>query len=257
MTVERNALESDAVYFEMAARKIHLPGCEFVWMPELEELTSASTAMRVDMTADPCLLVRELEACVIKLGLPRFRIYLDKVSPEWSRVLTESGYKMRTERVQAATGAEIRSANPANVELELLEVVTLSDWSAREELFGLEQQAPDGHVVNARLYIEMEKRKRQSGAISFYLARGKAGGVVASYGIMKYNGVVRLKNFIVHPDLRGKGVGSQVLTALSVLLPPDEPLIAFAVTSDNHPSLYDRNNFKNVGSCHEWTRSNR
>ena len=253
MLVKALALESDARYFELAAEKTRLSGADLAWMPALKYMYSASTAQRVDPAANPDVLLPELEAAVTRLGLPSSRLYVNVASPRWVDRLLQHGYEKRIEGVLAAD-AVVRKAWPRVSSLSLTPLIGDRDWVSRRELFGLKGHAPDGHSVDADDYIKMEQLKAAAGGIKFYLARETSGNVVASYAVMREQQVLRLKNLIVHPELRGRGMGSQVIYRVGMEADEQDVLVAYAVQQPNHPSLYERCGFHLLCEVFEWVK---
>lgn len=249
------AIESDCLYFEMAAEKQALTGGELVWMPGLESLSSASVVQRIDHSLMPDQCISEAESFCLQHNISTIRLYLKVQDPRWSKILTQFGFISRSEYIMIADQRLMDGWSDLEA-IELHPVSNESDWRERYRMLSDSENAPDGYAIEADKYIEMEKRKSATGQLSFYLARDSDGIAVGSVGLMHVGSIRRIKNLLVRPDVRQKGVATRMITQIRRNFPGEDiQLAALAVDHPVRGSVYDRLGFINAATYFEWRKS--
>jgi len=74
---------------------------------------------------------------------------------------------------------------------------------------------PDGHSTAAASWVELERRKCEHG-MACYLAEID-GATVGAIGHVRGEGLLRIKNLVVHPDHRRRSIGSAMLSQVAAL----------------------------------------
>jgi len=253
-TIIETAIESDCLYFELAAKKENLTGAQLAWMPGLESLSSASVIQRINQSSMPELCVSEAQHFCVRHHINVMRLYLAAIDPRWDNVLTRDGFTSRGEFIMIADAKKIQSwSNLEPLELKLIQ--SESQWHERYLMLAKGGHAPDGYSTEAARYIDMEKKKSHTGPLSFYLAYDLDGAAVGSVGLMAVGSICRLKNLVVHPDVRGRGIASRLIAQVgSYFVGADQHLVAFAVDHAVRGSLYDRLGFNKAATYFEWRK---
>jgi len=249
------AIESDCAYFEMAAQEKVLTGGQLLWMPELESLSSSSVVQRIDISVSPDTCISEAENFCLQHNIGTVRLYLKDQNPRWSQILTQFRYVSRSEHIMIADQHVIEHW-PDQKTIDLYPVVDESDWTERYRILFSSGNAPDGYAIEADKYIDMEKKKSATGQLTFYLARDSGGIAVGSVGLMKVGSLRRIKNLIVHPDFRQKGIATRMIAQFGrKFIEMGNQLAAFAVDHPVRGSVYDRLSFKKSATYFEWRKS--
>lgn len=213
MDLSPDLIESDRAYFESGARLVSLPGAVLAHMPAYREVPAASTVHRVDPRAllpDPLTWVVAVETVAADLGLPRSRFFLDQPAPELELALTMLGYRSRME-----TGF-LRAAAPAGSSVELRPVVTDEDWSGMLAVHSGAEAGPDGFAIDPTHWVGFAKAKQTAGYFTLYLAR-RDGVACGAVGLRGTGHLLRMKNLVVAPTHRRRGVGAAILDAAAAM----------------------------------------
>lgn len=247
------AKASDRVYFTLAADSVPLPGCLLLTMPGLAHLDSATVFH--DLTAapeDPAAVIACIRREARARGLALIRLYLMERDPVWEAALKQAGFLAREEVILAAS-PETQAAWRGQRTLQIRPVVTEADWEIRGRLLASSGRVPDGHGNNLDAYLEMEQQKSSCGDLTFYLAHTADGKVVGSAGLMHLGAAARLKNLVVHAEVRRRGHGSAMIRSFVPLLEPHQSLVTYALQYPPALRLYSRLKFTRITSCYEWT----
>lgn len=254
LTLADALLESDAAYFEAGARRTALPGGVMTWMEGLEALPAAGVVHRVEPGlggCDPRAWLEAVEQAVRSTGRHRARIYLVHPHPELESALRICGYQSRTEIGFLHRGPHVseRSGLP-NVSLR--PVVSQDDWVAKDALHAACDIAADGHPSPAKEWALMERRKVAAGFMRPFLvvADGAVCGVVS---VSDQGSLRRLKNVLLHPAWRHRGIGSAVIQRLvGELCALGYAVGVYAVAGGHGERIYRHTGFAMVNQQTEW-----
>lgn len=239
-------LESDAAYFEAGARVEALPGAVLAWMEGLDALSAAGVIARVEPGLGglaPPEWIAAVESAVRRIGRSEIRLYLTRQEPELETLLRGRGYRSRTEwgMLRPVLGSGPAVGRPRVV---LHPVVSEADWQAKSALHELLERGPDGHPAAARAWVDLERRKVEAGYMRPYLARC-GGEVCGAFALARQQSLFRLKNLVLHPERRRRGIGAAVIAALleTVGGAGGQALGAFAVERSEGEQLYRKCGF--------------
>lgn len=211
-TLLAEAIETDRAYFEMGASMRTLPGAVLAWMPEFSASPAAAVIHRVDpveAAGEGTGWVEQAEDALAEVGASLARIYLDAPDKAVGELLRNAGYVDRDELI--FTG----SVPLPSTELKLRPVISDADW-ARKLAFHREAAiTPDGHQNDPSDWVALERRKCASGMEAFLAEMD--GEPVGAIGAIWSNGLLRLKNIVVHPARRRRAVGQAMFARLSEL----------------------------------------
>jgi GNAT superfamily N-acetyltransferase len=244
------AAATDVAYFEMGAEVEQIPGAVLAWMPGLTGLAAGAVVQRVDGEAAARMgsgWVSEIEGALGRIGAPLARVYLDEYSPA-GPLLLQAGYAMRPEIVFA------HQIEAAPGEVELLGLDKGEAWERKERLHEEADRAPDGHPSSAADWVELERRKAADGLENYLAMLG--GEVVGAVGAIRGESILRLKNILIHPDHRRRGLGREMLNSLAALGRESGILeqAVFAVRGNAGERLYRACGMRPVGEVVEWSR---
>jgi GNAT superfamily N-acetyltransferase len=100
--------------------------------------------------------------------------------------------------------------------VQLRPVATDDDWAQKRSLHERTHERSDGHPCTAAEWTDLERRKADAGGLLPYLVEvdGHVQGAVAT---MSTPSLLRLKNLVVDPRSRCRGIGTAVLHAVHAL----------------------------------------
>jgi len=250
-------LESDAAYFEAGARIESLPGAVLAWMEGLELLSAAGVIARVDPGLGghaPAEWLAVAESAVRQAGRSEIRVYLTRHVPELESRLRARGYRSRTEwgMLRLVPAPELQASRRSVV---LHPVVSAADWQAKAALHGALERGPDDHPAAGSAWVELERRKVEAGYMRPYLARCD-GEVCGAFALSRHQSLFRLKNLVLHPDRRRRGIGAAVMGELIEMVASagGRALGAFAVERSQGERLYRKHGFVAITAQTEWIR---
>jgi GNAT superfamily N-acetyltransferase len=214
----RVLLETDRLYFELAAERSSASGLDLLFLRNLVFSPSGAVIWGVDRQLAPPRLISVLadaEAELRRLGGRMMRIYVEDPVPALIENACEAaGYDKRTEFVLIADAASIAMPSPRYRGIEFMRVETEEHWSMKEMLHDESEHQPDGYPASGAEWVALERLKCSTGGMSCYLALN-GDSVVAAVGLIRDRGVARLKNLIVHPRARGGGVALATVQLLA------------------------------------------
>jgi GNAT superfamily N-acetyltransferase len=246
------AIESDRRYFELGAKLEGLGGAQLAWMPGLSTSPAAVVVHRVVpelVAVDPARWLDCVEARLRELRTPLARIYLDDRHPTLDALLTVRGFVDRDEL--ALAGPEVHAPTDGAT---LRRIVDERGWSEKCRLHELDAVRPDGHQTAAQDWVALERAKA-AGMESFLLEVG--GETVGAVGAVRLPGILRMKNVLVHPEHRRKGLGATMLAHLADLARKEGRwgVCIFAVEGSAGERLYRSVGLQVVGRQVEWSRA--
>lgn len=267
MTTERKLHDSDARYFQAAAETIEVMDGKLSWMQDLSSQAGGcvfhSVTKLPDPSQDACKLwLTELEQLFVQRDVPLCRFYLQEEFPEHAAWFESLGYKQVPELGLFAEldkqGVDIDSSDNdfALIETDLIETRP-EHWDLYKALLETADATPDGHRMQADDYAALERAKAESGYMQAYIhiVEGEA---LAVGNLDCINGMARVKNVLVHPQQRGKGIGKKVVAALMDIGRQQGAKQAGAYALEENQSavaMYHSLGFKDVYFQYEWTRS--
>lgn len=206
------AIETDRAYFEMGAHMLGLTGAVLAWMPHVSASPAAAVIHRVDpvkVAEAGTTWIEHAEQEFAKIGATLARVYLDRADDALGSLLRQAGYVERDELVFAGS----LPAPPIGMTLE--PVVSDMDWARKLEFHRQSKITPDGHDNDPADWVALERRKSEDGMDAF-LAEIE-GEAVGAIGAIWGDGLLRLKNILVHPAHRRRAVGQAMLGKLAEL----------------------------------------
>lgn len=250
--------ESEYRYFEAGAVSDAIPGGFIVRMPGLEVLAAGCVVQRlavelIESAADDWLL--SVEKRLLELSVRRARLYLSSKAPHLREALVRHGYRAVKEvPLLTLVGAE-PFHNETVPGLELRPLISDRDWLKKQTVYQRMERGPDGHVSPPHLWIELERRKSESNYMKPYLVtlQGKVCGAVSAAAV---GSVMRLKNLVISPDYRRRGVGRAVAAAFTKIAAENARSAAgcFAIEGSASLPMYQQAGYQSVGFQTEWTK---
>lgn len=246
--------ETDRLYFELGAERHRIGPAQLACMPSLSPLGAACVATHLAPDARPDDLrssLPEIETFFRDHRFPTLRIYTASRSP-WDAVLEPAGLEAR-EEIGFISPSEAPSPEGS---LDLRAVEDASAWERKLVIHEASDEQPDGHAAMAKRWVQLEQTKCETGQMWALLAcQGETavGTVCGVHG----EGLLRLKNIVVHPQHRRRGLGTElVLRFWALARERGYPGIGvFAVGGGAGERLYRRCGLLPDGSLFEWQKS--
>lgn len=245
------ALDTERTYFELGAQVLRLPGAELAWMPGLTASPAAAVVHRVRpavCAASGASWITEAEEALVSVGAGLARIYVDTRGSALDPLLLRAGYTARDELVF------VHSLPVPPRAVTLREVTSDADWRRKLRFHESVEGPPDGHPTAPAQWVELERRKCEHG-MTCYLAE-LDGETVGAIGQLRGEGVLRIKNLVVHPDHRRRSIGRAMLGEVAALgreMGVDEQCL-LAVKGEVGELLYRAVGMRVAGSVIEWSK---
>jgi GNAT superfamily N-acetyltransferase len=182
-------------------------------MPAFPDVPAGGTVHRIDPTAilpDPLTWVVAVETVTADLGLTRSRLFLERSAPQLELALTMLGYRSRAE------AGLIRSAAAVDSAIELVPIQTDDEWSRKLAVHAPAEDGPDGFALDPARWVSFEQAKQTAGYFTLHLAV-QDGVTCGAVGLHRSGAILRLKNLVVAPAHRRRGVGAAILNAVTAL----------------------------------------
>ena len=206
------AIETERTYFELGAKTEHLPGAVLAWMPGLTTSPAATVIHRVDPAEIAALgeaWVVRAEKALADVGAGLARIYVDARGSAADELLRRAGYADRDELIFAQS---LPQPAPA---LTLRPVTIDADWARKLRLHAGIENSPDGHGNRPSDWVALERRKCADGMDAFLAEID--GEMVGAIGAIWGDGLLRMKNIVVHPAYRRRSIGKGIVSQLAAL----------------------------------------
>jgi GNAT superfamily N-acetyltransferase len=253
----RELLDSDAEYFRAAANCELIAGCQVVHMPGLESLAAGCLVQNLTpaLSLDFPFWLKNLEDRLLSLSSSHARFYQQYPDQRLEQCFLEHGYR-RAEEIALLNVFETTS-NHANesAEVTMHAVSSDQDWRIKLELHQETAEDPDGHLSPAAQWLDMERRKCAAGYMQAFLIYC-GGDVCGSVNLSLGDQLGRLKNLVVHPGWRRKGIGAQAARLIAHLA-QDYGMAAagcFAINYGPSLALYQMAGYVPVTRQIEWYR---
>jgi GNAT superfamily N-acetyltransferase len=251
----RVLIETDRRYFEMGASSEKLSVGELVWMPSLTDLAASCVVQRLNFSPGPAVndtWLDEIETALIDRSVRRARIYVDDIlTNDVNQLLLGRGYEKRGEIGYLAPKGHPKVPKS----FRLCEVRTKDDWQLKLCLHEEAMEGPDGYTNQADLWVEMERRKCETGKMKCFLIR-KDDEIVGTVGAIVSDGLLRLKNIVVSPRMRRQGIGVAAVHLLWQMAEAEHGcrLGVFGVEGGKGSKMYQRAGLYEITVQHEWSR---
>jgi hypothetical protein len=251
----RALIETDSIYFELGARVTGVRGASFAVMPGFERTAAGCVVQRIDlgrMARAPRSWFAAVEDSLLGVGTDLARLYVLGDVPTLTAALLERGYHHR-EEIGFVASADFP---PPSAGVTLRPVLSAADWAAKRLLHEATCRQSDGYDVEPTHWVELERRKSADGGMRCYLIEvgGEPRAAVATMGIGDF---LRLKNIIVHPAFRHRGLGLETVRWVGELARREGRAAfgCFGIAGERGEALYRRAGLRAVTSQFEWTRS--
>jgi GNAT superfamily N-acetyltransferase len=234
----RELLESDAMYFLAAAEQESLPGCQLVCMPGLESLAAGCVVQKITdwNRNDPFAWLQEVEHRLLDLGCTHARFYQQFPDNKLERNFSRHGYRSVMEIALLNRLDNLDEMGSGSSEIQLRPVDSETDWSLKLSLHRETSQDPDGHSSSAECWLDMERRKCEAGYMQPYLICFRD-DVCGAVNLSLSNRLGRLKNLVIHPRWRRRGIGVEAAKLIASMAREHGKSSAGCFAINDAPSL--------------------
>ena len=241
-------IRSDVHFFELGATIERVAGVRLAWMPDFVDVPAGCVVLDAEAgSADPVCTLDAVEDRVTAVGGRRVRLYLGSRVPSLEVVMRGRGYVSR-EEIGFVMTEELRTTRSIEIE----PVHDPRSWELKRALHFASPDSPDRHEIAPERAVELERRKSLDGGMEVWLIRadGAVAGTMCSFSC---GDLLRLKNLLVHRDLRRRGIG---LAAIAELARRGRlaglVLGAFVIAGPPEIGLYERPGIVPVARWEEW-----
>ena len=255
-SLQSELLESDAAYFDAGAMLEPIEGAVLSRLPGLESLAAGAVVHRVQPNAIRLgaeSWVASVEALSRTRKVPRVRLYLHRAEPKIERALRARKYAERRE-VGLLRTTELGPHDEGTFTgVRLEEVVDLSGWDEKRHIHEASDISPDGHLGDARSWCEMEQRRSAHGYMRpFLICQDDA--VCGTICLASRGSLLRLKNLVIHPDWRGRGIATAAVRAAVLLARRSgyESVGCFAIPGGPALTVYQQAGLHPIVTQTEW-----
>ena len=249
--------QSDQDYFAAAAEEVSFPGGRLLRMPGLEQVPAGCIAVPDADLASPDAFLAEAAGYASEAGASLLRFYTAGANAVRDAALVgaglhrsvEQGFVVSTQdllagfRLVGTPGASVRPVREDG------------DWKRKERLSAALEQLPDGKQANAAAWTMLERRKCEAGYMDAFLIELE-GECCGAFGLASSRRLLRLKNLVVHPAYRRRGVGRAAVSyaAMHAREAGFDWLGVYALEASNGGALYAKSGLAVVTEQIEWTR---
>jgi len=200
----RELLKSDADYFRAAAFHEHIEGCELLHMPGLSSLAAGCVVLTGGAESRDALDAVEVRLAELNCGHARF--YQQQPDDELEQELVKRGYHRAEEIGMLHLFGDAGCQQAPSSRVQLRPVESERDWALKLSLHHDLRRGPDGHSSAADLWVQLERRKCEAGYMEPFLIYSEdlPCGAVNFAASLRLG---RLKNLVVHPRWRRRGIG--------------------------------------------------
>lgn len=246
--------DSDIRYFQAAAENKNILGGQLSYMAGLSSQAGACVFHSLEVLPQHDLAwLKAVENLFLEKSVKRSRLYLQQNKAEDEAFLKQNGYRQVIE-IGMAAAINTRNTNP--VKPLALQPIHNELWLLHHRLLSSSEAAPDGHRMQANDYALLERRKVEAGYMQLflYIENGKA-LAVASLDIK--NGFARIKNLLVDPEQRGKGLGKRLIASLIQIAQQQgaQGIGAYALAENKAAyGMYKAQEMEKVYQQYEWVK---
>lgn len=255
-SLAEDLLESDAAYFESGAILEPFEGAVLARLSGLEHIAPGAVLQRIQphrigLSAERW--ISAAESFVRARKVTRLRLYLTQSHPRLERTLRTRDYAERKEIGMIRSTHEERRALTALPKVRLEEVVDMAGWDEKRRIQEACATGADGHAVDPRGWLEMERRRAAHGYMRPFLIR-HGSTVCGALNLAPRGTLLRLKNLVLHPNWRGKGMALAAVAAVTVVGREAGFLrVGCFVNPGRHVhSVYELNGFIPIVTQTEW-----
>jgi GNAT superfamily N-acetyltransferase len=248
--------DSERRYFLAGAHNRAVCGGTLSVVPGLQHLPAGCVFHSVMTPPRPGDLVswlRALENRFMRVGSRLCRFYLQAGADDLSEGLTRLGYGATHEAGYARRFEGDCSDVVPHLSLRPLDPAR--DWTQKIQLCIQAGLGPDGYDMRHGAYATLERAKCQAGYMrSFLYWMGDRAVGAASIAI--HDGFARLKNMLVHPEYRGRGIGREIVVGMMAEARRQGACIfgVFGATPASR-RVYERCGLEHKTSQVEWSRA--
>jgi len=207
-------LESEREYFRAGAHNRPVCGGTLSVIPGLQHLPAGCVLHDITAApgpADTISWVRSMERRFLRVGSRLCRFYLPGRPDQIGPILQGIGYARQVET--GLTRDLEAGATDIMAHLNLRPLDPARGWTQKIQLCIQAGLGPDGYDMRQGAYATLERTKCQSGYMRSYLYwRGSRAVGAASLAV--HGGFARLKNVLVHPEYRARGVGRAMVIGM-------------------------------------------
>jgi GNAT superfamily N-acetyltransferase len=248
--------DSERRYFLAGARNRPICGGTLSVVPGLQHLPAGCVLHSVvarPRSGDLVSWLRSLEQRVMRVGSRLCRFYLREGAGDLSPALAALGYSSNEETGYVRFFD--RRCSDLIPHLSLRPLDPARDWTQKIQLCIQAGLGPDGYDMRHGAYATLERAKCKAGYMRSYLYWiGDRAVGAASLAI--HDGFARLKNILVHPDFRGRGIGREMVVGMMSEARRDGATV-FGVfgTSQASRRVYERCGLTPVVRQVEWSHA--
>jgi GNAT superfamily N-acetyltransferase len=251
-------LDSDIAYFRAAANCENLLDCQIVKMPGLESLAAGCVVQGLlpQKGVGSNGWLQSIEDKLLEMNCEHARFYQQYPDDELAHNFKRHGYRKVEEVALLHTFSNDIIAEKDNGEVSLRAVRSERDWSLKLLLHQVTSEYPDGHSSPAQTWLEMERRKCEAGYMQPFLIYYQD-QVCGSVNLALSERLGRLKNLVVHPLWRRKGIGVQAARIIARQAWELGKAAAGCFAIDDAPSLtlYQSAGYLPVTKQFEWFKT--
>lgn len=246
-------LESDAAYFDAGAVLEPIDGAVIARMEGLEALPSACAVHRIETNKLPTDLdgwLVSVEEHLKSRKVCLARIYLLEADEGLEQALQGRGYHNRVEDAVAVKPGAVESRFPFRP------IVTDADWQEKAALHQLAELSSDGYRSNPAQWVELERRKCEAGYMEAWLIEENR-EVVGAVSSARVGDLLRVKNLLVHPEFRGRGIAEATIRQFSGMARDQGAALVGAIrmAGVSTAGFYQKAGWRKLGEQTEWTKT--
>lgn len=223
--LKEQLLLSELAYFRAGSEISRELSGEFIHLPEFTDLASGCVLHNVQLdivqmdkvqldneTSDLDAWLNDVETKFRSVGASECRFYLTESNERYDNTLIRHGYN---KVLEAGLVCQISHAQVTKntINGELIAILDNDSQQVKKSLYQKASIGPDGHNMKNGRYADLERKKNNEQYMTSYIywLDDKPAGAV-SLAINK--NFARLKNLLVHPELRGCGIGKNMVYLL-------------------------------------------
>lgn len=247
-------ITSDELYFRLAADVDLREDCEVACAPGFTHVAAGAVVQAVRFrggSRDANEWVNGVETHMKKAGARFCRIYLSESSPALSAAFLQRGYRARKEFAFCLSAHQLEPVSSVRFH----RAQTEDHWNERLKMHEEDSKNSDGYDVDPKGWRDLIRAKCAGGVKESYLIE-HGGQICGSVAVIQMRDLVRVKNLLIRPAFRRKGIAHQVIRELSVLARSRHlsTLGAFGIAGEAGTSLYRAVGFSSIGYQTEWCR---
>lgn len=252
----QDLMDTDSRYFEIGAEQRELLLGRMCWVPGCTEIAPGCVLVRtrqVKSHEEALQGIAEFEEEAAGVEANLFRLYVQEPNDILEERLARRGYVRRQEVAFVSNGG-VSDPDDAS-KIKLREITSQAEMDQKSIVDRVVRVGPDGHVSDPERWHDCLCRKWMTGELKFYLIEYD-GTTCGSLGEMETAGLVRLKNLVVHPDFRRRGIGkAAALMMLGMAGARNRELGVFGTPGGGGFATYTSVGLPVAGVQHEWWRN--